>query len=86
MNMNIGGSYVTDIKHSESYGWPKTGQGTGVKPHYKASMHFSEPRGVRRRSAGARLLGLRVRNPLGASMTVSCECCVLSGRELSASG
>jgi hypothetical protein len=34
-------------------------------------------RGLRRRSAAARLLGLRVRIPLRASMFVSCVCCVL---------
>jgi hypothetical protein len=36
------------------------------------------PRGLRRGSAAARLLGLRVRIPPGAWITVSCECCVLS--------
>jgi len=35
-------------------------------------------------SAAARLLGLQVRIPLGARMSVSCGCCVLSGRGLSA--
>jgi hypothetical protein len=38
------------------------------------------PRGLRRGSAAARLLGLRIRIPLGAWISVSCECCVLSGR------
>jgi hypothetical protein len=33
-------------------------------------------------SKAARLLGLRVRIPPGAGMSVSCECCVLSGRGL----
>jgi hypothetical protein len=33
-------------------------------------------------SAAARLLGLWVRIPSGAWMSVSCECCVLSGRVL----
>ena len=37
---------------------------------------------LRRGSAAARLLGLWVRIPPGASMPVSCECCVLSGRGL----
>jgi hypothetical protein len=32
--------------------------------------------------AAARLLGLRVRIPPRAWMSVSCECCVLSGRGL----
>ena len=40
------------------------------------------PRGLRLRSATARLLRLRVRIPPGAWMSVSCECCVLSGRGL----
>src|SRR5215470_10337116 len=38
--------------------------------------------GLRRGSAAVRLLGLRVRMPLRAWMSVSCECCVLSGRGL----
>ena len=40
------------------------------------------PRGLRRRSAAARLLGLWVRIPLEAWTFVCCECCVLSGRGL----
>jgi len=40
------------------------------------------PRGLRRRSASARLLGLWFRTPPGAWMSVCCECCVLSGRGL----
>jgi hypothetical protein len=40
------------------------------------------PRGLRRGSAVARMLGLRARIPLGAWKSVSCECCVLSGRGL----
>ena len=42
--------------------------------------HWS--RGLRPRSAVARLLGLRVRIPLVEWMSVCCECCVLSGRGL----
>jgi len=38
------------------------------------------PRGLRRRSAAARLPSLRVRIPPGAWMSLCCECCVLSGR------
>jgi hypothetical protein len=38
--------------------------------------------GVRCESAAARLLGLRVGIPLGAWMSVSWQCCVLSGREI----
>jgi hypothetical protein len=40
------------------------------------------PRGLRRTSAAARLLRLRVRIPPGAWMFVFCDCCVLSGRGL----
>jgi hypothetical protein len=38
------------------------------------------PRGLRRGSAVARLLGFCVRITSDAWMSVSCECCVLSGR------
>ena len=40
------------------------------------------PRGLRRRSAAARLLGLWVRIPPGAWMFVCYDCRVLSGRGL----
>jgi hypothetical protein len=40
------------------------------------------PRGLRRRSAAARLLRLWVRVPRMAWISVCCECCVLSGRGL----
>ena len=40
------------------------------------------PRGLRRRSAAARLLGLWVRIPPGAWIFVCYECRVLSGRVL----
>jgi len=40
------------------------------------------PRGLRRGSAAACLLGLWVRIPPESWMSVSCECCVLSGRSL----
>jgi len=41
------------------------------------------PRGLRRTSAAARLLGLRVRIPPGTWMrSVTCECRLLSGRGL----
>ena len=39
-------------------------------------------RALRRTSAAVRLLGLRVRIPPGTWMSVTCECCVLSGRGL----
>jgi len=38
--------------------------------------------GWRRGSVAAHLLGLRDRIPLGAWVSVSCECCVLSGTSL----
>jgi hypothetical protein len=40
------------------------------------------PRGLRRGFAAARLLAFRVNIPSGAWMSVSCDCCVLSGRVL----
>jgi hypothetical protein len=40
------------------------------------------PRDLRRGFTAARLLGLRVRNTPGPSMSVSYKCCVLSGRGL----
>ena len=40
------------------------------------------PRGLRRKSAAARLLRLWVRIPLEAWKFVSCECCMLTGRSL----
>jgi hypothetical protein len=40
------------------------------------------PHGLRRGSAPTCLLGLWVRIPQGAWMSVSCECCVLSSRGL----
>jgi hypothetical protein len=43
---------------------------------------FQWLRGLRRRSVATRWLGLRVRMLPGAWMSVSCECCVLSGRGL----
>ena len=44
------------------------------------------PCGLRRGSAGAYMPELRVRIPPGAWMSVSFECCVLSGREVSVMG
>ena len=40
------------------------------------------PSSLRRGSADARLLGLLVRIPPAAWMSICCECCVLSGRGL----
>jgi hypothetical protein len=56
-----------------SASYRQSGQGSGD--------WFSRwPSRLWRRSAATRLLGLRVRIPPGAWMSVSCECCVLSGR------
>ena len=43
----------------------------------KSIHQFQRPRGLRRGSAVAGLLGLWVRIPPGAWMSVCCECCVL---------
>jgi hypothetical protein len=48
----------------------------------KAYGRFQWPRGLRRGSAAFRLLGLWVRVTLGSWMSVSFECCVLSGGSL----
>jgi hypothetical protein len=47
---------------------------------YVATSHW--PSGLRRGSAAARVLGLRVRIPPGALVYVSSECCVSSDRGL----
>jgi hypothetical protein len=44
------------------------------------------PRVLRRGSATSRMLGLRVRILLGAWMSVSCVCFVLTGRDFYTSG
>jgi len=46
--------------------------------HSKSRSQWS--RCLRRGSAAARLLGLRFRIPPGARMSVSCDCCIFSGR------
>jgi hypothetical protein len=48
--------------------------------HYYKVCRSRWPRGLRRGSAAARLLGLRVRNPPVAGMSVFSECCLLSSR------
>ena len=45
--------------------------------HRSTYLRFVTGCGIRRRSATARLLGLRVRIPLTAWMFVSCVCCTL---------
>jgi len=44
---------------------------------------YQWPRGLRRRSAAARLLSLWVRIPPESWLSVCCDCCVLSGIEVS---
>ena len=51
-------------------------------PNIQTWCRSQWPRVLRRRSTAARLLRLWVRIPLGAWMSVCCECCVLSGRGL----
>jgi len=54
-----------------------TGGGAVAPPPKKNNVYLSQwPRGQRRGSAVARLLGLWVRIPPGAWMFVCCECCV----------
>ena len=43
-----------------------------------SQRRFRWPRGIKRGSAAASLLGFRVRIPLGAWTSVSCECRVFS--------
>ena len=47
--------------------------------HHHQNCRSQRPRGRRRGSAAARMLGFWVRIPPGARLSVSCECCVLSG-------
>ena len=63
----------------------------GVWKCYSGKDRSQRPRGLRRRSAVSRLLGLRVRIVPGAwfslslslSFSLSCDYCVLPGRDLS---
>ena len=48
----------------------------------RTQSRWQRPRSLRGGSAAALMLGLWVRIPPGAWMSVSCECCVLSGRGL----
>ena len=53
-----------------------------MKPELPYDSRSQWPRDLRRGSAAARLPKLWIRIPLGAWMSVCCECCVLSGRSL----
>ena len=60
-----------------------TGKVTRIKTRCnKANSRSQWPRNLRRGSAATRLLKLWVRIPPGAWLSVSCECCVLSGSGL----
>ena len=77
----------TLIDVSEAPAAPSSGQPMREYITHKMFLiiHYSRsqwPRGLRRGSAAARLLGLWVRIPPGAWMFVCCECYVLSGRSL----
>jgi len=54
----------------------------GINDMWLEQCRSRWPRGLRGWSAASRLLGLRVRIPPRAWISVSCECCVLSGRGL----
>jgi len=55
----------------------------GFWKYYSGKDRSQRPRGLRRRSAVSRLLGLRVRIVPGAWLSLSCDYCVSSGRGLS---
>jgi len=54
-----------------------------VWKYYSGKDRSQWPRGLRHRSAVSRLLGLRVRIVPGAWLSLSCDYCVSSGRDLS---
>jgi hypothetical protein len=67
----------------------RTGDVTSIRNHCARGKVGTESRASlynkgnsRRRSAAARLLGLRVRIPPAAWLAVCCECCMLQGRGL----
>ena len=89
----MGGAHCSRVRERKSYRFT-VGKIVGKRPLWKARWRWKYdsllkylnrsqwPRGLRRRSAAARLLRLWVRIPPGAWMSVCCECCVLSGRGL----
>ena len=54
----------------------------GFEPPVPGSGGSQLPLDLKRESSAARLLEMRIRIPPGAWMSVSYECCVLSGRGL----
>jgi hypothetical protein len=74
-----GFSFVLWIKVSN---WLRVTANHEILVLYIRNCRSQWPRGLKRRSSAARLLGLRVRIPPKSWMPVSCECCVLSSRGL----
>ena len=73
----------TDLRNNESSSWNCVYRAFCMHLQCITNKCRSQwPRGLRSGSAAARLLGLWVQIPPGAWMSVSCECCVLSGRGL----
>lgn len=72
-------SYVVYVRYT---GWSACKQEMETFMFITDKIYCTDPdgRGLRYRPAEARLLGLRLRIPLGAWMFVACECCFLSGR------
>jgi hypothetical protein len=70
------------VQHVSNYVSSSSGTQFFITPAIDVKCRSQCPRGLRRGSTAARLLGLRVRIPPGAWMSVCCECCVLSGRGL----
>jgi hypothetical protein len=66
----------TDFAASDLTGWQWQGYRSGITVRRRSGR----PRGLRRRSAAARLLGLRLRIPAREWMSVSCDCYKLSSR------
>ena len=81
---------ISDAAALRHKNWKKASKTTDGKIIVKSSKNLIRlckcqsrwPRGLRRGSAAARLLGLRVRFPPRAWMSVFCECCLLSRRDL----
>jgi hypothetical protein len=71
-----------DVRSTHSYICATATLNAKIKVPICLRSRSQWPRGLRCGSAADRLLGLRVRIPPVAWMSVSCECCVLSGRGL----
>jgi hypothetical protein len=74
---------ICSVRHrGEVYAYQEACHRCTVTVTYCNILTNQWPRRLRRGLAAARLLVLWVRIPPGAWMSVSCECCVLSGRGL----